>query len=284
MAISNDELHSRLKNYRRQNWENVQTPAWQIKIVEQQMSFNASPVIQRIVSQHNLDVRNLRYLDIGSGIGDYVIAARKLGIDAVGIEPDQIGVGSFETSLSIAKDRADDQSWFYDGVGESLPFDNESFDLITMNQVLEHVQDVDKVLEESFRVLKVGGVLLLNSPNYLSFYEPHYKVFWFPLFPRFLARIYLRLRGRNVSFLNGINYVTRSKLSRSLGTLPCSFYDEQLKYLEQRMVQFSNIQKIYLRIAAILARALSLDKLAIKLYVNFMVRGMSFVVTKTRRL
>jgi ubiquinone/menaquinone biosynthesis C-methylase UbiE len=280
MSISREELSVRLWRYRQQNWNGVQTPAWQKRVVEQQMSFDAVPVIRAIVDQFNLESSKIRYLDLGSGIGDYVLAARKLGIEAYGIEPDQIGVGSIETSLSIARDRADDPGWFNEGIGEALPFDDSSFDLITMNQVLEHVQDVNKVLMEALRVLKSGGVLLFNTPNYLSFYEPHYKVFWLPLFPRTMARIYLRLRGRDTRFLNGINYVTRSQFNHILEEMPCSFYDEQLKNIELRMRQVNEVNNYWLRTGAKTAHIFGLDKLAMWLYVNFFIRGLSFVVKK----
>jgi ubiquinone/menaquinone biosynthesis C-methylase UbiE len=280
MPLSTDELYKRLWRYRQQNWNGVQTLIWQKKVVEQQMAFDAVPVISHIIEKYSLNASDIRYLDVGSGIGDYVIAARKLGIEAYGIEPDQIGVGSMETSLSIARDRADDPGWFYEGVGESLPFDDSSFDLITMNQVLEHVQNVRQVLMEALRVLKSGGILLFNSPNYLSFYEPHYKVFWLPLFPRLLARTYLRIRGRDPRFLNSINYVTRSQFNNALKVMPCSFYDEQFKYVELRIGQIQDVHNFWLRLGASSARLLGLDKLAVWLYVNFFIRGLSFVVKK----
>jgi SAM-dependent methyltransferase len=46
----------------------------------------------------------------------------------------------------------------------SLPFDNELFDVVICNHVLEHVQDDKKALDEIYRVLKPGGWAILQVP------------------------------------------------------------------------------------------------------------------------
>jgi len=49
---------------------------------------------------------------------------------------------------------------------ENLSFDNESFDFIISNDVLEHVNDPARAMQEAARVLVKGGVLLLTIPFY----------------------------------------------------------------------------------------------------------------------
>lgn len=49
---------------------------------------------------------------------------------------------------------------------EWLPFAAGSFDLLTANMVVEHLEDPRGVLREALRVLKRGGRLLLLTPNY----------------------------------------------------------------------------------------------------------------------
>jgi SAM-dependent methyltransferase len=46
-----------------------------------------------------------------------------------------------------------------------LPFQNDSFDLVTANMVMEHVLDPVRVLQEARRVLAPGGVFLVHTPN-----------------------------------------------------------------------------------------------------------------------
>jgi ubiquinone/menaquinone biosynthesis C-methylase UbiE len=49
---------------------------------------------------------------------------------------------------------------------EELPFAESSFDVVTANMVVEHLAQPLAVLQETFRVLKPGGVLVLHAPNY----------------------------------------------------------------------------------------------------------------------
>src|SRR5262249_6810148 len=58
---------------------------------------------------------------------------------------------------------------FVTGRGEALPFDSGSFDLILSFDVLEHVQDVKRVMAECARVLTPGGRLMTAFPQ---FYQP----------------------------------------------------------------------------------------------------------------
>ncbi len=55
------------------------------------------------------------------------------------------------------------------GVGEELPYNQNTFDFIASYDVFEHVQDIEKVLKECFRVLKPRGRLLVVFP---AFYQP----------------------------------------------------------------------------------------------------------------
>jgi len=51
------------------------------------------------------------------------------------------------------------------GCAEEIPFKNETFDLVVMSDVLEHVENERKSLDEAYRVLKENGALILTAPN-----------------------------------------------------------------------------------------------------------------------
>ena len=51
------------------------------------------------------------------------------------------------------------------GVAESLPIESKSVDIVLSNQVLEHVLDERKAVQESFRVLKNGGLFIGSVPH-----------------------------------------------------------------------------------------------------------------------
>ena len=59
------------------------------------------------------------------------------------------------------------------GVGEHLPFPDNSYDLVLSHEVLEHVQDDQATINEIVRVLKPGGRLILFCPNRGYPFETH---------------------------------------------------------------------------------------------------------------
>jgi SAM-dependent methyltransferase len=98
---------------------------------------------------------NSRVLDLGCGRGGVVeLFWREVKV-AAGLDPD---------TSSLAGHRAPGMPVIR-GVGESLPFVNESFDLIVCLWVLEHLQDPLATLREVRRVLRPGGHLIFVTPN-----------------------------------------------------------------------------------------------------------------------
>ncbi len=63
---------------------------------------------------------------------------------------------------------------FVCGDATQLPFENESFDAITMFDVLEHISDHEKAIFEAKRVLKPNGFILVSTPNE-NWRFPYYK-------------------------------------------------------------------------------------------------------------
>ncbi|MGH9504271.1 MAG: class I SAM-dependent methyltransferase [Terriglobales bacterium] len=218
-TLDESELRTLVLQYRKQNWQGIQTPQWQERIVEDIVRDDGETVL-RAIAEFWTAPQGASVLDIGSGVGSFVVACRRRGFHAFGIEPDRIGQGARISSIQIARRRLENQV-FAVGVGERLPFADRSFDLITMNQVMEHVSEQSAMLREALRVLKHKGAIYIASPNYLRFYEPHYKIKWFPLLPKFLGRWYLRLRGRDPVLLEQLVYTTNARLRalfRGLGT------------------------------------------------------------------
>jgi GT2 family glycosyltransferase/SAM-dependent methyltransferase len=63
---------------------------------------------------------------------------------------------------------------FVCGDATDLPFEDESFDAVTMFDLLEHVPDDRQAIQEAFRVLRPGGFLLVSTPNE-NWRFPHYR-------------------------------------------------------------------------------------------------------------
>ena len=104
-------------------------------------------------------------LDIGAGTGDFLLVAKENGWLTVGVEPSprakKIAIGKGITFVEQIKS-----------------LENNSFDVITMWHVLEHVPDLDLQIQELKRLLKPNGTLLVAVPNFKSYDAKHYKEYW----------------------------------------------------------------------------------------------------------
>lgn len=103
-----------------------------------------------------------KVLDYGCGGGDVVEAGRRDGLDIYGVELFYAG--------SHARKKASEKGLLGTWVrelddGQRSPFPDAWFDVVVTNQVLEHVEDIDAVLDEIRRVLRPDGRLLALFPS-----------------------------------------------------------------------------------------------------------------------
>jgi len=152
---------------------------------------------------------------VGCGFGSFIVTTRQEGIESFGIEPDDI---CCRTAKRIMEKNGFQEDAIQSGVGESLPFDNNSFDIVTSFQVLEHTQDPKQVLMEAIRVLKPGGYLYFNVPNHNFIWEAHYGIIWPTFLPKFVTKFYVKLRGRDPTFFDDIQIITKKRLMKALDT------------------------------------------------------------------
>jgi len=117
-------------------------------------------ILPLVVSQVGPAAR--RVLEVGSGEGQ---VSRALNMAA----PDRLVVGVDPSSRQLANAQGSGGGPLYvQAAGESLPFEEGTFDAVVCCLVIEHTDDADQVLAEMARVLVVGGrlVLLVNHPLY----------------------------------------------------------------------------------------------------------------------
>lgn len=109
-----------------------------------------------------------RMLDVGCGDCPYEHIFLPYVESYVGVERK----GTFELTTSADRKGGRPPDLMYDG--DRLPFDDESFDCVLSVQVLEHTPDPEPLVREMGRVLKKGGLLILNAPfSFRLHEEPH---------------------------------------------------------------------------------------------------------------
>jgi len=140
-------------------------------------------------------------LDLGAGVGTFVWVARKFGWQATGIEFN-------ERSVLWAKRKFDLQIAHGSFYQLESCYSHESFDLITLNHVLEHVIDPISFIEYLTSFLKLNGGIMLSVPNILSDSFRKYRALWsyihipmhisyfsrFSMNALFLSKVHLRGR------------------------------------------------------------------------------------------
>lgn len=112
-----------------------------------------------------------RLLDIGCGTGDFLTACQKGGWLINGIEPN-------EKARAIATDKTGDKGAVSDAIDAYLKTHEESYDVITMWHVLEHVPNLEQYIEQLKLLLKPEGWLIVAVPNFNSYDAGYYKEFW----------------------------------------------------------------------------------------------------------
>lgn len=106
-------------------------------------------------------LEGVRFLDVGCGIGTYV---KRMG-----------EIAKWSAGIDISEKRLRESSVpnLVAAVSERLPFKDGSFDLILLNEVIEHVRDDRATLQECLRAVRRGGHVVIYAPNRLYPFETH---------------------------------------------------------------------------------------------------------------
>jgi methionine biosynthesis protein MetW len=117
-------------------------------------------MLHRIKLQHEPKI-----LDVGCGTGEVTLFIRnKLNLDRI------YGVDIDENVLHQAEDKGI-TVFKVDVSREALPFPDNFFDLCTLLDVIEHLENPDYALKEINRVLRMEGYLILMTPNMAAWYN-----------------------------------------------------------------------------------------------------------------
>jgi SAM-dependent methyltransferase len=157
-----------------------------------------------------------KILEIGSGYCVFLAVTRRdYDLESYGAEPATAG---FDSSFAIGREVLAEYGQSPDIVrnacAEALPWPDNFFDLAYSTNVLEHVGDPDQVMRETIRVLKPGGYAQFVFPNYDSLFDGHYALPWLPHSSKMVAKLWVRLWGRDPAFIDTLQLLTEKDARR----------------------------------------------------------------------
>lgn len=110
------------------------------------------------VERAGVSLRGLRLLEVGCGLGDFLVLARRAGTEVLGVELDGPYADFAERQHGLPVVRSTIEAATLRG----------RFDVIAMFHVLEHVEDPRAALTSLHRHLAPGGRLLIEVPNFMA--------------------------------------------------------------------------------------------------------------------
>lgn len=174
-------------------------------------------------------------LDVGCSMGGFMYSLYNSNkFDYVA------GIDIDETAVSMAKqykerEKISNDRLFVDtGSIFNLPFKDDEFDFIIMKDVGEHLENKENLaiaLGELKRVLKGGGHLFIETPNYLFPLEVHLKI---PMLPyistKATVRMIARALNRDPSFVDHLNFTTPRMFESIFKQLNLPFHNAYEEY------------------------------------------------------
>lgn len=138
---------------KRQNIDNVNTAElFDKKFKESPHEHNAHPYLGNILSK----ISHGNVLDVGCYFGNYIPYFKHCEVFGIDISPE---------AIKYAVEKYPNAKFTVgDFVKNKLPYDDSSFNFIFIGEVIEHLEQPEKIIEECFRVLKVGGIISVTCP------------------------------------------------------------------------------------------------------------------------
>jgi len=160
---------------------------WNMKEIDPISKLRYESIVGRIKQYR----KNGRLLDVGCGVGHFLSIAKRKDWQVTGVEISEgarkIAKDVFELDISL-------------GELPTLNLGSESFDVVTMLECIEHLEEPTLYLKEIHRLLRKGGLLMLTTVNINSlskfllgfkwrvFSPEHYHLFTVSMLKRFLSK------------------------------------------------------------------------------------------------
>ncbi len=134
-----------------------------LELVDEEVEVREAPVREQVMAERLRWVQRFiasgRLLEIGCADGAFLKLAARAGFHAHGIEPDPVTSAVARQCSNIV---------VFPGTLADAPYPAASFDVIVLFHVLEHLDSPRRALHEIHRLLRPGGVIVIETPNIAS--------------------------------------------------------------------------------------------------------------------
>ena len=130
------------------------------RLHDKAVDLNHENILQQASSLKTCD----HFIDLGCDDGAWTLSVAKVA-NAISVH----GLEIVEKRAKLAKNRG--VNVVIGDLNQQLDFEDEYFELIHANQVIEHVADVDHFAQEVFRVLRPGGYAIISTENASSWHN-----------------------------------------------------------------------------------------------------------------
>lgn len=189
------------------------------------------PSMQRNWDDDLLRQRVLQHLSSNSWLLDY--GAGRGNVAQMNFRGRVAHAAGVDVEPAVRQNPFLDSSGVIDLTNGRIPYDDNMFDVVVSDNVLEHVSDPVGVFREVRRVLKPGGVFIAKTPN-----RRHYMPLIARMSPLWFHRAFNRLRGREVHDTfptlyrcNDARSVETAARSAGLSVRSISFIEGRPEYL-----------------------------------------------------
>jgi 2-polyprenyl-3-methyl-5-hydroxy-6-metoxy-1,4-benzoquinol methylase/Zn ribbon nucleic-acid-binding protein len=152
-----------------------------VKVYNSRKFYSKNEVVEKNNNRNLMEIKSIikngKLLEIGCGDGHFLQLARdKDNFEVFGVELDPETSQYARTKRGLINVKTE--------AFENIKYPENFFDVVYMNDVLEHLQNPLQIMEECYKILKEGGLIVINVPNvdglvYKFVGEKHTCVFGF---------------------------------------------------------------------------------------------------------